>query len=133
MDPVTAATLSFGLAAAQTAQSVSAASKQRRLARAGTRLDLVRSERQNQEQLAQGLARQSVMGAARGVSPSSGSLMRQALAARRTAERGMLSARAEAGLRDASSDLAYNTRVVGSLVNFGESATGLGSAIHRSR
>ncbi|MEC9346469.1 MAG: hypothetical protein VYB54_09585 [Pseudomonadota bacterium] len=112
----------IGLSAAQTAQSVSAASKQRKLSRAKTGLDLAQVERENQEQLAQGLARQAVVGGAAGVAPSSGSLMRQALSARRAAERGILSARGRAELEDAGSRLDYNNRVVGSLINFGESA-----------
>lgn len=130
-EPVTA-TIGLGLAAAQTAQGLSAASAQRRLVRARNRLDQAQVERQTQEQLAQGLARQAVTGAARGVSTSSGSLMRQAMAARRAAERGILAARGRTALADAGGDLDYNSSVVGSLVNFGQSATRFGSAIYKS-
>lgn len=117
-DPVSAG-VTLGLAALSTAQQASAASATRRVSRARTRLDLARSDREGKQQLAQTLARQNVRGGAQGISAASGSLMRQAMAARRAVRRSSGLARGAASLEDAVADQRARSRTLGSLINFG--------------
>lgn len=117
-DPISAG-VTLGLAALSTAQQASAASATRRVSRARTRLDLARSDREGQQQLAQTLARQNVRGGAQGFSAASGSLMRQAMAARRAVRRNSGLARGAASLEDSTADQRARSRTIGSLINFG--------------
>lgn len=131
-DPTSAGALLVlsGLAASQQA---SAASATRKITRARTRLDLASKQRENQQELAQGLARQNVAGGARGVSISSGSLMRQAMAARRSTRRGNNLARASAAIDEAQASQRARSQTLGSLIDFGRAGVGFGRAVHKSR
>lgn len=123
-DPVTAGIATLGLSALSTARQASAASATRRVSRARTRLDLARSDRDGQQQLARTLARQNVRGAAQGTSVASGSLMRQAMAARRAVRRSSSLARRAASLEDSLADQRARSRTLGSLINFGRAGVG---------
>lgn len=123
-DPVSAGIATLGLSALSTAQQASAASATRRVSRTRTRLDLARSDRDGQHQLAQTLARQNVRGAAQGASVASGSLMRQAMAARRAVRRSSGLARQAASLEDSLADQRARSRTLGSLINFGRAGVG---------
>lgn len=127
-DPASAGAL-LALSGLAASQQASAASATRKISRARTRLDLASKQRENQQELAQGLARQNVAGGARGVSASSGSLMRQAMAARRSIRRGNGLARASAALNDAEANQRARSRTIGSLINFGRAGVGFGSTL----
>lgn len=73
----------IGLQALGAANDMASAGASQRLNQARTRLQLAQAKREEAERLSQGLARQSVVAAARGATPSTGSLMRQAMAASR--------------------------------------------------
>ncbi|MDF1735409.1 MAG: hypothetical protein P1U37_09010 [Minwuia sp.] len=127
-DPVSAG-VALGLSAFSTAQQASAASATRRVARARTRLDLARSARDGQQQLARTLARQNVQGGAQGINASSGSLMRQAMAARRVVRRSNGFARGAASLDDTVADQQARSRVFGSLISFGRAGRRFGASL----
>ncbi len=128
-DPVSAGIATLGLSALSSAQQASAASATRRVSRARTRLDLARSDREGQQQLARTLARQNVEGGAQGIAASSGSLMRQAMAARRAVRRSSGLARGAASLEDSVADQRARSRTVGSLINFGRAGVSLGRTL----
>ena len=130
-DPVSAG-VALGLSALSTAQQASAASATRRVSRARNRLDLAQKERTGQEQLARTLARQNVQGGSRGISTSSGSLMRQAMAARRAVRRSTGLARSAADLDNAIADQRARGRTLGSLIDFGRAGVRFGQVLHRS-
>ncbi len=127
-DPVSAG-VALGLSGLASSQQASAASATRKFSRARSRLDLARAERENQQQLAQGLASQNVAAGARGVSASSGSLMRQAMAARRAARRGSGLARAATAIDDAAADQRARSQIVGSLIDFGRAGVRFGRSL----
>lgn len=129
MDPVSAGIATLGLTALSSAQQASAASATRRVSRARTRLDLARSDREGQQQLAQTLARQNVQGGARGISASSGSLMRQAMAARRAVRRRSGLARGAAALENSIADQRARSRTFDSLIDFGRAGVGFGRTL----
>lgn len=128
-DPVSAGIATLGLSALSSAQQASAASATRRVSRARTRLDLARRDREGQQQLARTLARQNVEGGAQGIAASSGSLMRQAMAARRAVRRISGLARGAASLEDSVADQRARSRTVGSLINFGRAGVNLGRTL----
>ncbi|MDF1719598.1 MAG: hypothetical protein P1U65_02890 [Minwuia sp.] len=130
-DPTSAAAL-LSLSGIAASQQMSAASATRKLSRARSRLELASKERDNQQQLAQNLARQNVVGGARGVSASSGSLMRQAMAARRAIRRGNSLARASTAIGDAQADQRARAHTIGSLIDFGRAGVGFGKALHKA-
>lgn len=127
-DPISAG-VTLGLAALSTAQQASAASATRRVSRARTRLDLARSDREGQQQLAQTLAGQNVRGGAQGISAASGSLMRQAMAARRAVRRSSGLARGAASLENSTADQRARSRTFGSLIDFGRAGVGFARAL----
>jgi hypothetical protein len=129
-DPVSAG-VALGLSALSTARQASAASATRRVSRVRTRLDLAQRERSGQEELARSLARQNVRGGAQGVSVSSGSLMRQAMAARRAVRRSSGLARSLASLDDAVADRRARTRTLNSLIDFGRAGVRFGQTVTR--
>lgn len=131
-DPTSAGAL-LALSGLAASQQASAASATRKITRARTRLDLASKQRENQQQLAQSLARQNVAGAARGVSVSSGSLMRQAMAARRSIRRGNNLARASAAIDEAQASQRARSQTIGSLIDFGRAGVGFGRAVQKSR
>ncbi len=124
-DPVSAG-VALGLSGLAASQKASAASATRKLSRSRTRLDLARAEHDNQQKLAQELARQNVVGGARGVATSSGSLMRKAMAARRAVRRGNVQARATAALDDTAADQRARSQTTGSLIDFGRAGVRFG-------
>jgi|GEM_PF-4335416 len=130
-DPVSAGIATLGLSALSSAQQASAASATRRVSRARTRLDLARSEREGQQQLARTLARQNVRGGAQGITASSGSLMRQAMAARRAVRRSSGLARGAASLEDSIADQRARSRTFGSLINFGRAGVGFARVLRQ--
>lgn len=118
-DPVTPIAM-IGLSALGTANSISQANASKKLSQARTRLQLAQAKRDEAEQLAQGLARQNVVAGARGVSASTGSQMRQALAASRLSARNVALASAGAAAANAESSLRARNATTQSLLSFGE-------------
>lgn len=110
----------IGLSALGTANSKAQASQQRKFSSARSRLQLAQAKRDEAEGLAKGLARQNVVASARGNAASSGSLMRQALAATRQSQRNVGIARAGASLSNAESSLRARNAKTRSLLSFGE-------------
>jgi len=108
-----------GLSALGTMNSISTAQKQHALAKSKARLDLARSRNQEQQNLGRNLARQNVVGAARGVSRSSGSLMNQAVLASRNARHGIGLAAARSSGNIAGSRISTGSRINGALLSFG--------------
>jgi len=127
-EPISAG-VALGLTALASAQEASAASATRKVARAQTRLDLARTERGGQQQLAETLARQNVRGGAQGISTSGGSLMRQAMAARRAVRRGNGLARGAAALQNTAADQRQQSEVTRSLIDFGRAGLQFGRTL----
>lgn len=111
----------IGLQALGAANDMSSAGASKRLNQARTRLQLAQAKREEAERLSQGLARQNVVAAARGATPNTGSLMRQALAASRQSRRRAGLAAGQAAFSDAQAANAARTARTRSLISFGES------------
>lgn len=121
----------IGLQALGAANDMASAGASKRLNQARTRLQLAQAKREEAERLSQGLARQSVVAAARGATPSTGSLMRQAMAASRQSRRRAGLAAGQAALSDAQATNAARTARTRSLISFGESLTRQGDRIYK--
>lgn len=117
----TASIAMVGLSGLNAANQIGAANARKKLGRAQTRLELAKTKREEEEKLARGLARQQVVAGARGVSASSGSLMRQALAADRAARRRIGLAAGSASLSNASEAIRARHRRNAALISFGQS------------
>lgn len=130
-DPITPIAM-IGLSALGTANSISQANARKKLSQARTRLDLARAKREEASGLAQGLARQNVVAGARGVAVSTGSQMRQALAASRQSVRNVGLARAGASLANTESSLRARNAATNSLLSFGETVAKQGPKIRDS-
>lgn len=128
-DPVTQSIALVGMSGLGAANRIGAANAQKKLGRAQSRLELAKARRDEEEKLARGLARLRVVAGARGVSASSGSLMRQALAADRAARRRIGLAAGKAALSDASGALRANRRRNDALISFGNTLASRGPGI----
>ena len=144
-EPVSSSIALVGLSGLGAAQSMSEAQQQRRQAQADNRLrqaqtglELARQRNETAFALGKTLARQNVGGGARGVAASSGSLMRQALAASRQARRQTGLAEGGASLRTAGTaldqaraDARARSASSRALISFGQSLARRGPTIFR--
>ncbi|WP_417513775.1 hypothetical protein [Minwuia sp.] len=121
----------MGLSGLQTANSISSAKQQQRLSRSKSRLELARQKRDSAENLARGLAKQNVVGSARGVATTSGSLMRQALTASRAARRNVGLATGLSELENASAAVRTRAGINKALISFGDTLAEQGPKVFR--
>ena len=130
-DPITPIAL-IGLSGLQAANSISSAKTQQRLSNSKNRLELAKQKRDTAEDLARGLAQQNVVGSARGVATTSGSLMRQALTASRAARRNVGIASGVNSLANADASFTARSATNSALLSFGNTFAEQGRSIFKS-